>query len=404
MSGVAEGGVVDERRRLAQLEAYGVLDTPAERDFDDIARLAAAVCETPIALVSFVSDTRQWFKAVIGLDVSETAREHSFCAAAMHLPGVLEVHDAREDPRFATNVLVVGEPHIRFYAGAPLVSPSGQPLGSLCVIDRVPRRLTATQRLTLTTLSRQVIAQLELREHAARLKRTAHQIEQAGRLGDEFLARINHEVRTPVTSIHGYLEILQEAGGYTEEADRFLGAARRNADRLLALVDDTLTMSQLSTSTLALSAGPVDLAALAQAAGQRHGEVAQSRGLTLQVVASGPVPAVADARLLAAAFDHLVGNALKFTAAGGISLAAGGSGDRAWLEVTDTGVGIPDEEITAVLAPFTRGVHAERAEAQGPGLGLAIACGIAQNHGGAVTLESTPGTGTTARIWLPTTG
>lgn len=141
-----------------------MLDTPAERAFDDVARFAAALCETPIALVSLVEGDRQWFKARVGLDAEETPRSYSFCAHAMLDEATMVVPDAREDARFAGNPLVTGEPHIRFYAGAPLRSPAGVPLGSLCVIDMSPRAgLTPLQVQGLEVLAAQIVGLLEAR-------------------------------------------------------------------------------------------------------------------------------------------------------------------------------------------------------------------------------------------------
>jgi diguanylate cyclase (GGDEF)-like protein len=153
-----------ERARLAALEAYEVLDTLPEAAYDDISRLAAQVCGTPIALVSFVDRDRQWFKSRVGLETAETPREVAFCAHAILQPSdVLVVPDAEKDDRFVGNPLVTGDPGIRFYAGAPLVTSEGLPLGTLCVIDRVPRELTRDQAGALRSLARQVMAQMELR-------------------------------------------------------------------------------------------------------------------------------------------------------------------------------------------------------------------------------------------------
>ena len=154
-----------EEERLAVLHAYGILDTPAERTFDDIAALAAEICNAPIALVSLVDDDRQWFKARVGLDASQTSREVSFCAHAMREPDTMVVPDATLDPRFRENPLVTDEPRIRFYAGALLRPKEGVPLGSLCVIDTRPRPdgLTDLQQRSLERLARQVVSLLELR-------------------------------------------------------------------------------------------------------------------------------------------------------------------------------------------------------------------------------------------------
>ena len=155
-----------EARRLETLRSYAMLDTSNEEEFDDLVVLAAQICQTPIALISLVDEDRQWFKAAFGLDLKETSREISFCDHALRQTGVFVVPDATLHPDFSNNPLVVGEPKIRFYAGAPLVAPDGQPLGTLCVIDREARALTKAQERALSVLSRHVMAQFELRRQA----------------------------------------------------------------------------------------------------------------------------------------------------------------------------------------------------------------------------------------------
>lgn len=158
---------------------YEVLDTVPEELFDDLTELAARICEAPIALISLVDEKRQWFKSKVGTDVKETSRDVSFCAHAIKQSELFIVPDAAQDPRFAHNPLVTSDPKIRFYAGAPLITPDGYALGTLCIIDKVPRDLRPDQKQALVILARHVVSQLELRRRSRELAREREQKEKA---------------------------------------------------------------------------------------------------------------------------------------------------------------------------------------------------------------------------------
>ncbi|MES2990885.1 MAG: GAF domain-containing protein [Pseudomonadota bacterium] len=156
-----------ERARQSELDDFRIVDTLEDQAFDDLTRMAASVCGVPIALISLLDRDRQWFKSRVGLQATETPREFAFCEHAIHAAEpVMMVRDATQDERFAANPLVTGDPGIRFYAGAPLVSSGGQRLGTICVIDRVPRELDARQLETLQFLADQVMRKLEERRQA----------------------------------------------------------------------------------------------------------------------------------------------------------------------------------------------------------------------------------------------
>ncbi|MEH1952603.1 response regulator [Nostoc sp.] len=180
----------NETQRIESLLEYKILDTPTDAAFDDLTRLASYICGTPIGLISLIDSDRQWFKSKVGLDALETPRDLAFCAHAIMQPEVFVVPDATVDERFATNPLVTSDPNVRFYAGVPLTNPEGYALGTLCVIDHVPRNLSPEQLEALRILGRQVIKQLEMRRTLASLVLASDTRKQAQKGRKQFFKRI----------------------------------------------------------------------------------------------------------------------------------------------------------------------------------------------------------------------
>jgi GAF domain-containing protein len=160
----------DDASRVSSLQKYAILDSEPEQYFDDLTLLASYVCKTPIALISLIDENRQWFKSKVGISASETSRDIAFCSVAIQQPDLFVVPDALKDERFRNNPLVVADPHIRFYAGMPLINEDGYALGTLCVVDRIPRELAPEQEAALKALSRLVLGQMEFRRNLILLK------------------------------------------------------------------------------------------------------------------------------------------------------------------------------------------------------------------------------------------
>ena len=387
--------------RLTALRETGVLDTPAEEDFDSLARLAADICSAPFAVVGFIDADRHWLKAKIGVELTEINRTGSFGGHTVLGRDVMEVPDAAADPRFIEHPMVTGAPGVRFYAGAPVVLDSGHAVGTVCVADREPRQLTAGQRQGLRSVARHAAVLLELRRFAGRAEEVAEHQRRLERMKDSVLNTVNHELRTPLSSIHGYLELLLEDNLDHDTTQQFLTVMQRNSERLLRLVDDLVLMARLSHGG-DLRLVTIDVAELTHQVTLASRPLAEAKQLTLAHQAHHPLPILGDARLLSQALHHLIFNAVKFTDPGGrITVTTDDDADEPTLTITDTGVGIPTADLPHLFDRFCRSTHTETRADQGAGLGLSIVKAIIDAHHGTMRIDSDPSIGTTVRIILP---
>lgn len=443
---------VEEGSRLATLKSYGILDSLPETDYDEITQLAAAICQTPISLISLVDDERQWFKSARGLDLRETPREFAFCAHNILDPSTpLIVEDSRQDSRFANNPLVTGAPHIVFYAGMPLVDPGGYALGSLCVIDNKVRTLNQTQLDALRVLAQQVVKLLELRKTNAALKESEERYrnlsaeldlkvqQRTKELTDSndalskantLLSRSNenlqqfayvasHDLQEPLRKIQQFGDLLKnQFATPTEQELVYLERMQSAASRMSTLIRDLLGLSRISThrdehvesplgETVSMALLDLDLAI-------------QETGATVQI---GSLPVFAgDHAQLRRLFQNLVSNALKFRRkdeSGRLiapliqiqahtirdidlpssvkSLRTAAAYYR--IDVSDNGIGFDEKYLDRIFQVFQR-LHG-RTEYEGTGIGLAICEKIAANHEGMIWASSQLGTGSTFSIYLP---
>ena len=320
---------VNEPARIALLEELEILDTLPEQAYDDIVAVAAHISGAPIALVSLVDADRQWFKARVGLDATETSREVSFCGHVVQDGHMLIVSDATEDERFHDNPLVTGDPSIRFYAGAPLVTSEGYAVGTLCVIDRQARQLGPEQVELLQRLGRQVVLLLEERLQRQALARALDEAERASHAKSRFMANMSHELRTPLNSVIGFADILaKDKHGHLDERERtFVERIGANGRHLLGLINDVLDLSKVEAGQMEVRMGRHDVAELAR------GVVEQLRGtlgehehrLRLCVPEQGPAMAEVDPRRLHQVLLNLVANGLKFSGHGCRRGARGGA-------------------------------------------------------------------------------
>jgi signal transduction histidine kinase len=392
---------VNETERLATLYGLNVLDSPPDKDFDDIVALAAAVCGVPMSLVSLIDTDRQWFKASVGTDLVETSRDLSFCAHAILGRDLLVVPDARQDPRFADNPAVAREGGVRFYAGAPLVTTDGYALGTLCVVDSRPRRLDVEQLQALRALARQVTSQLELRRYAVALANTTARLQELERRKDELAALVGGELRAPLRLMDAYLDGLGRTGHHDLEAADLVGrAAAAHVRGLRDLLDHLLRMAEAGSGADSLHMREIDLTRLTQRAVEAVRPIAATKQIWILNQAGGPsLPIIADPVRLEQVLMHLLFAAVKYTPSGG-RVRVGTeieSGPAVRLDDMDLADGVrPD-----LFPHLYYGAIANPSDAAGPDRGLAVAKRILDAHHATVALSDRPGDGTSLHVVFP---
>ena len=385
----------DEAARQRALLAYEILDTPAEEAFDALVRLASDLCEAPIALMSLLDADRQFFKSSIGLDDREAPRSTSFCGHAIAEPEILLVPDACLDERFSDNPCVTSSPHVRLYAGVPLRTPDGHGLGTLCVIDRVPRRLSSFQLRALRTLARQVEVQLELRRRLRDLARVQRQ-------KDELAAFLVHDLKNPLTALLPNAQYLAQEPG----SDDARLAARDIADAAQAMhrmVLDLLDVSRAEDGTLVPSPARIDVAQFLDQIAATTARRARDRGCDLVATTLPGLGSIhADPDLVRRILENLVDNSLRHTRSGGsVRLHATAAGDEVHLRVCDEGPGIPLAHRERIFDKYVQLDHSATRTGSNRGLGLTFCRLAAVAHGGRIWVEDNLPRGSAFVLSLP---
>jgi signal transduction histidine kinase len=247
----------NELERLKVLRTYNLLDTLPDEDYDAITKIAAAICNTPIALISIIDEKRQWFKSRHGLNETETSRDFAFCAHSILNPNELFiVNDARKDIRFHDNPLTANDPNLVFYAGAPLNSLEGYPLGTLCVIDNEPKVLSENQKESLKLLSKQVTYLFELRKKNQKLMRANEEVIRLNNQLSEFAYRLSHDIKTPISGIKYLSEVVEEdyADKLDSEGANLLNLISTRSSYLYSLVEGMLKFTNVTNAEIVYEA------------------------------------------------------------------------------------------------------------------------------------------------------
>ena len=406
----------NEKDRIKGLVSLDVLDTSPEKEFDDITFLTSSVCHTPMALISLIDEDRQWFKSYRGIDISETPRSVSICAHAINDPNdILEIEDTLNDERFHDNPMVIGQPEIRFYAGSPLVTPEGYALGTLCVIDIKPKRLSSEHRKALKALSDivvrqiltkrenqkayQLLSEIEQEKRAkqsleTKIKERTVELEAANQELEAFSYSVSHDLRAPLRSISGFSNALKD--DYDDElapaAQKYLERILKASARMGSLIDDLLSLSKISREHL--SKEVLDISAICK---EIIDLLAPSDKYSF-LVDTG-LQAFGDKKLIKIVLENLIANAIKYSSKKTdpvITIEAIEVNGKQTICIKDNGVGFDMAYSKKLFGAFQR-LHSN-AEFEGSGIGLATAQRIINKHGGKIWAESEPDAG--ARFYL----
>ncbi len=428
-----------EAERIKLLQSYSILDTLPEIEYDNLTKLAAEICKTPVSLISLVDNSRQLFKSHFGFELEETPREQSFCAHAINGDGsIFMIEDTRLDERFRDNPLVTGRSDIIFYAGVPLKSAMGLPLGTLCVIDHIPRILSKNQIEALHILSEQVMSLLELRKskleldiahseltrfsdklekmvssRTSELESKNRELETMNAELQSFTYISSHDLQEPLRKIQIFISQLEENEYHslTENGRYKFERIRLAAFRMQNLIQDLLAYSV--AENIGMNTENVSLKSLVEETMDTLKEELKNRGTTVEILAYCNLDVVPSQ--FKQLFYNLFSNAIKFANVGGSSFIKISGQTVTALQypdmplkkdirysrimISDNGIGFEQRYADQVFGIFQR-LHGHE-EYRGTGIGLAIVKKVIQNHSGFISVKSSSGNGAQFEIFLP---
>jgi signal transduction histidine kinase len=390
----------DETERLKTLMELEIMDTDPEKEFDDIVQLASQICETPISVISLLDDRRQWFKAKIGLEVNETSRTVAFCSHAILDNHLMEVENALHDDRFHDNPLVVNSPDIRFYAGYPIIMANGTKLGTLCVIDRVPRHLTSMQANAIEVLSRQVTKQLELRINKRKVEVQAQELKKLNESNAKLLSVIAHDLRSPLASLWQIIDLLNSGDLSIDEALELIKESGYYVENSLTLLDGMVSWARQQFQGKDILIREVLVDTVLKEIVEMNTLQTKAKGNTVEVITS-----IGELRLnenvLRLLSRNLLINANKFTKQGKITISTLIEDGFLKVQVTDTGIGMEQAQINKLFNWKKENSTAGTGGEKGLGMGLRLCKEMVEAEGGNLWVESTIGVGTNFGFAIP---
>lgn len=383
----------NEQERLNAVRSYGLLDTLPEEEYDDLTCLIASVCETPISLITLLDADRNFLKSHHGIPISESPRDISFCGHAILEPlDLFIVEDARIDKRFEDNPLVK-ESQAIFYAGAPLYDSKGLALGTLCIFDQKPRKLTDVQKNTIISVARQVVKLFELNRNNLRLKQIEQELISRNEELKNFAGLVSHDLKSPLENITSLARTFKNEYGQSIDADgnQYLNYIEESSETLKVYIDGMLTHYR-SDEMLTAPKEKIPLQTIyEEIEDMLFVDNAEFEHSTNEAILNVNKPALLQILL------NLVGNALKYNHKDIPFVSTRFSEDEFfyYFEVEDNGMGIDEEKQKVIFDLFATGTDKDRHGAKGNGIGLATVKSLVTKLGGTIQVASTLGQGTT---------
>lgn len=397
---IKPGVPINEQGRLRKLKELGIVDTLQEQAYADLTKLAAGICNTPIAQICLIDKDKSWCKSNNREEIEELPRDISFCAHAILDDDLFVVEDASQDERFYANPLVTKAPFIHFYVSAPLIIGNNIRLGTLCIIDNKPNHINNAQKESLIALARQVVSQFELKLKIKSLTTLDH-------VKDEFITMISHELRTPLTSIIGSLGMLSNVidPSINTQTGTLIDISYRNSQRLKNIVYDILDVSQLESGKLNIKNEDINLLQLINESIKQNADSSHSNCCAINFIDNtfnSLVISTGDRRRIGQVINNLLSNAIKFSYEGKeVEVSLSVVDNDVKITIINYGPGIAIEDQQYVFDKFRQLGTNNNQKQPGTGLGLNICKKIIDLHKGKIGFESEPGEYTRFYFQLP---
>ncbi|MFN3916385.1 MAG: sensor histidine kinase [Flavobacteriales bacterium] len=377
----------NEAERLSKLYSYNLLDTPDEEEFDAITKIAAKICDTPISLITLIDEKRQYFKSKFGLHIKEIPREFSFCAHAINTPDTpFIIEDTSQDLRFNDNPHAKSEFGLCFYVGIP-INIEGFALGTLCVLDKTPKKLSPEQIESLQLLTLQVVKLIELKKKNELLRQKKQKIEALAKELEEFVYAASHDLKEPLRMMKSFMKLLEK--GYSEKLDdtakKYIHFAVDGSERMEVLINELLHFYQAGQSEIIKE--PVDLNEIIDEIEQLHrkdlmGKDVKIERLNLGLIKTSKITVLTILR-------NLIANAIKFqndNLTPKINVALSENRTHWVIAVSDNGIGIEKTHQKTIFTIFKK-LH-RKEEYPGSGIGLAVCKKLVARLNGDIWVES----------------